>query len=176
MFGIVSDTGQLTLKAATNFNHEIRDTYTVTVEVHDRENVSIRGHATVTVLVTLIDDAVEQPDAYSSHSLTVDYVSRTEITVTWNNDEYESQFAPEDRASLLLSYESGGGSPQTTELASNVTVHSIEGLSTNSAYTLSLRWKSSGTGVYWSGSVEATTKVNRAPVFDGGSSVGRSPC
>ena len=51
LFGIGERTGQLAVSADTNFDHEVKDAYTVIVEVHDNEAVAIRGRATVTVAI-----------------------------------------------------------------------------------------------------------------------------
>ena len=50
LFGIGERTGQLTVSADTNFDHEVRDAYTVTVEVHDNEVEAIRGKATTVAI------------------------------------------------------------------------------------------------------------------------------
>ena len=56
LFTIDSATGQLAHKAATNFDHEAStNSYTVTVEVHDGEDPSIRGTAKVTVVIVITD-------------------------------------------------------------------------------------------------------------------------
>ena len=64
LFGIGERTGQLTVSADTNFDHEVRAAYTVTVEVHDNEVEAIRGKATVTVAIGI--NPVDEPPAFLS--------------------------------------------------------------------------------------------------------------
>ena len=174
LFKIVPGTGQLQHKVATtNFNHEAAvNSYTVTVEVHDNDVEAIRGHATVTVVIGITDDPVEQPDPYTMHDFKSTSHSRHQIVLAWSNDEYERQFAAVDRASLQISHETGDGPAVTKDLAAGSESHTIIGLSDNTAYTLSLRWKSSGSGLRWSPVVTVTTDANRVPEFRAGSLTG----
>ncbi|MCY4324506.1 MAG: cadherin repeat domain-containing protein, partial [Betaproteobacteria bacterium] len=154
--------------------------YLITLQVHDNEPSAVRGRATVTVQIS-IDDINERPNAYAADAFGSSSHNHTQIVVTVNNSQYHAQFGADDRASLLLAYASGGtrstmnlpGVPASS-LHQTVTIGS---LAPDSAYTLSLRWKSADSGSAsqrWSAQEVVTTDANRAPVFTGGASVNRS--
>ena len=140
-FGIDAGTGQLTVKTATNFNHEVRGFYTVTVEVQDDEAAAIRGKATVTVAIG-ITDADEKPGNYSNHSLVTMGMTGSQITLSWNNTDYETQFVAEDRYSLVISYGTGGSGVGTLTLAADATAATLAGLNSGTSYAITLQWLS----------------------------------
>ncbi|MCY4325221.1 MAG: putative Ig domain-containing protein, partial [Betaproteobacteria bacterium] len=62
LFGVTS-AGQISLLMDTDFDFETRQSYQVTVRVHDGEPEAMRGHATVAVRVDLFD--VDEPPVFS---------------------------------------------------------------------------------------------------------------
>ena len=172
VFRIDTNSGQIQTRNPFNFNHEKTDSYTITVVATDSFIVSAAAEQEVVISIT--DDAVEQPSVYASVSLRSPGHTRTEITLQWDVDEYHDQFDEEDRAPILISYETGNTDAVTRETAQDATEYTITGLSANTAYTLSLRWKSSGSGIRWSSRIAVGANVNNIPVFAGGGRVTRS--
>ena len=164
LFAINADTGQLSISADTNLNHEIKSTYKVTVVVHDGEADEIRGRASLTVLIN-INDVSERPDAYEDYMLTGSTRSRKLLTLAWNNDEYEAQFAVADRASLAISYQTAGSAATTVDIAFGATVHVLRGLTDDTAYKVSLRWKTEDGQSRWSSEHDFSTPANSPPSF-----------
>ena len=160
----VSANGQIALKRPLNLNHEIQSSYTITVKTNVNVNNVYDNFAKATVIITVTDNPVEQPNTYTSYGLRV-AEARNQITLSWNNDEYIVQFARADRGGLTIAYETGGGAATNVGLPADATSATITGLIANTAYTLSLGWKSSGTGISWSGRHTVTTSSNQPPAF-----------
>ncbi|MCY4324920.1 MAG: putative Ig domain-containing protein, partial [Betaproteobacteria bacterium] len=159
---IDDDSAQIKVATATHFNHERQDVYKVTVTATDGATDALSAKQEVIITLT---DVRETPDDYTSHSFTVDGTTADEITLSWNNNEYETQFAAEDRYSLVISYGSGGtaasGSPVT--LAADATAATLTGLDAETTYQITLNWLSaderlSATPATTSGSTAAEAK------------------
>ena len=169
-FRINVGTGQLSVAAGANFNHERQSSYELMVVAADGETAAaglVPGVATVAVTVQ-IGDIAERPDNYSSHTLAVSGRSRNDITLSWNNDEYEAQFDEFDRASIVVSY-GGGGYVGTLALAADASSARLAGLVPGVGYALSLHWYSADGLAQNAAAVMSgvMTQANDAPVFSG---------
>ena len=171
-FKIDTNSGQIMVAGDLNFNREQTAGYTLTVVASDDFNPPASAEQEVVINIT--DDPVEMPSVYASVSLSSPGHTRTEITLQWNVAEYHAQFDEEDRDKIVISYETADAAAVTQEVAQDATGYTFTGLSANTAYTLSLRWKSSGTGFRWSNQIAVGANANNIPVFDGDGSVTRS--
>ena len=165
-FRIGASDGQLVAAAGVNFNHERQSSYELVVQASDGESSS-PGIAQVTVTVR-IGDIEEKPGNYGSHGLTVSGRARNDITLGWNNDEYETQFDEFDRASIVVSY-GGGGYAGTLALEADATSARLVGLVPGVAYALTLHWYSADGLAQDAAAVVrgVMSQANNAPVFDG---------
>ena len=137
-FEVDASSGQIKVKAARHFNHEKTAAYTVTVKATDDDTSPASGTKEVVINIT---DEDEAPGNYANASPSADSTD-TEITVSWNNNEYEAQFEEPDRASIVVSYGSGAAIRGTMTAAIDDTAVTLTGLSANTAYTITLRWYS----------------------------------
>ena len=76
-FGIVAASGQIQTISGVSYDHEAKDSYTVTVTASDGTDSAV---ATVTISVTDVD---EPPDAPSAILVTAVTDSSTSLTVSW---------------------------------------------------------------------------------------------
>ena len=159
----VDASGQIKVKTATNFNYEVQDLYTVTVKASD--GMSPPESSRQEVVIT-IENLPENPTQYSNASLSVS-AAATEITLTWNNADYHDQFAPADRASIVVSYGSGATFRGTVTAAIDQAQSTVTmtGLSASTTYTLTLRWYSADSS--YGASTETLVQATEAATAQG---------
>ena len=188
VYAVDPASGQVMTRASINLNHERTDEFLLTLEVHDNEPLPIRQSATVTVQFNVID-IVETPGPYSRHDFSSPGWTGRVITLTWYNEEYTDQFYISDQDAVLLAYETGGGAAVVLEVdtgldGDNATLvaepgternrvsvtYVIASLAANTAYTISLGWRSEDDQTWWSDQLTVTTKLNlnSPPVFPPG--------
>ena len=140
-FFIESDSGALFVNSQKNFNHEVKDMYTLTINAADADTaveVKIR-------FVLTLNDIVEEPEDYLNTLLSVEGENAFVITMSWENEDYHDQFDAEDRASIVVSYGSGTSLRGTVVVADTsqvTTTVTLAGLTPETAYTITVRWYS----------------------------------
>ena len=142
-FSIGADDAQLVAVAGMSFNYERQSSREVVVQVSDGQRAAPGvelGLATVTVLVQ-INDVDEKPDDYVSSDFRVIARTRTDITLNWNNVEYERQFEELDRGRIEVSYGlSAGGFAHTLTVGADATSARIVDLVPGVGHDVSLQW------------------------------------
>ena len=158
-FDIVSTTGQIRTKSGVTYDHESRDSYSVTVTASDGVG---RAVATVTISVTDVD---EPPSAPAAPTVSGTPNSITSIDVAWS--------APANAGSPVTDYDlqyRQGSSGEWTDGPQDVSATSatIGSLMANTAYQVQVRASSEEGTSGWSqpGSGRTREIANRAPEFD----------
>ena len=80
-FSIVPGTGQLQTRTGVDYNFEVRNRYSVTVEAQDEQG----GRATITVTIDVTDDDNEPPQRPDRPSVTASTL--TSLTVGWTEPD-----------------------------------------------------------------------------------------
>ena len=151
----IDASGQIKVKTATNFNHEKTAAYTVTVKATDDGTPAASANQE---MVINIADQPETPGNYSNHSLVTLGATGSQITLSWNNTEYEAQFDVEDLYSIVISYGTGGSGVGTLTLAADATEATLAGLNSGTSYAITLQWLSrDGLGSNTPATVAGTT-------------------
>ena len=165
-FEIDEDSGQLRAKAGAHFNHELSESYAVTLRVVDNDP-DFPGNADVLGRVN-INDLAEKPFDYRNHGLALAGMTRDAVTIEWNNDEFNAQYDPVDRSRIVLGY-GGGGHRVTMELPIDATVAVMRGLVAGVSYSFTLNWYSQDELTQDTPAVlaDVMTSANSAPAFDG---------
>ena len=158
-FDIVSTTGQIRTRSGVTYDHESRDSYSVTVTASDGVG---RAVATVTISVTDVD---EPPSAPAAPTVSGTPNSITSIDVAWS--------APANAGSPVTDYDlqyRQGSSGDWTDGPQDVSATSatIGSLMANTAYQVQVRASSEEGTSGWSqpGSGRTREIANRAPEFD----------
>ena len=134
----IDASGQIKVKTATNFNHEKTAAYTVTVKATDDGTPAASAEQEVVINIA---NQPERPNDYSGHGLALG-VTGSQITLSWNNTDYEAQFDAEDRYSIVISYGTGGSGVGTLTLAADATAATLAGLNSGTSYAITLQWLS----------------------------------
>ncbi|MCY4325166.1 MAG: cadherin domain-containing protein, partial [Betaproteobacteria bacterium] len=172
-FAIDAGTGQLSAVAVANLNYERQSSHELVVQVSDGETSGDpgvdEGIAMVTVTVG-INNVDEKPSAYNSSSFQVDGAGRNDITLSWNNNDFEAEFDAEDRDAVVILYE-GGGYSGVEVLEATVTMFVLGGLVPGVSYDIDITWQtvdsiSQDTPEGVQGGNQ-TTAANAAPVLGG---------
>ena len=151
----IDASGQIKVKTATNFNHEKTAAYTVTVKATDDGTPAASAEQEVVINIA---DQPERPNDYSGHGLVTLGVTGSQITLSWNNTEYEAQFDVEDLYSIVISYGTGGSGEGTLTLAADATAATLAGLNSGTSYAITLQWLSrDGLGSNTPATVAGTT-------------------
>ena len=160
-FDFVETTGQIRTKAGVSYDHEAKDSYTVTVTASDGAASAV---ATVTISVTDVD---EPPDAPAQPTVNAVSGSATRLAVSWaapanagkpDIDNYDVQY----RAGNSGTWSNG---PQNVTTTSTT----ISGLAANTSYEVQVRATNDEGDSGWStppGSGRTNAPGNNAPVFN----------
>ena len=160
-FDFVGTTGQIRTKAGVSYDHEAKDSYTVTVTASDGAASAV---ATVTISVTDVD---EPPDAPATPAVNAVSGSATRLAVSWaapanagkpDIDNYDVQY----RAGNSGTWSNG---PQNVTTTSTT----ISGLAANTPYQAQVRATNDEGDSGWStppGSGRTNAPGNNAPVFN----------
>ncbi|MCY4325229.1 MAG: cadherin domain-containing protein [Betaproteobacteria bacterium] len=172
-FAINQDSAVLSAVKGAKLNYEQQGSYELVVRVSDGETSGgsdvAEGVAMVTVTVQ-INNVAEKPSAYTRHNFRVVGAGRNDITLAWNNDEFENQFDEEDRSQVVVLYEGGGYSGDRI-LDATVTIVQLSGLVPGVAYDMEILWQSADaqvqdTPIATQGGAQMT-EANAAPVLGG---------
>ena len=170
-FSITTSTGQLRTTAA--FDHETKDTYHVTVSVHDSTpDTTIDDTVAVTITVT---DVAEQPARPGAPSVTATANTTDSLDVSWAAPGTDGGPA---LTGYELQYRKGTSEPWTAWAHSGTgTSTTITGLDAASEHQVQVRALNGETPGEWSDSGTGTTGTpNNAPTFCSGGMAGTSPC
>ena len=158
-FTIAPSIGQLRTQTGVDYNYEVRNRYSVTVEAQDDQG----GRATITVTIDITDDDNERPERPDRPSVTASTLNSlsirwTEPTNTGPNiNDYDVQYR---KASDSFDDWPHNG-PGT-----NTTITSLEA---NTSYEVQVLARSPEGESQWSESVTVSTVANHAPTFNEGS-------
>ena len=161
-FDIVGDSGQIRTVTGVSYDHETKDSYTVTVTVSDGMATAV---ATVTIAVTDVD---EPPDAPATPVVSAVSGSTTSVTVTWAAPANDGRPAIESYDVQYRVGSSGDWSNGPQNVPAGTTSATITGLTMNTAYQVQVRATNDEGDSGWSdppGSGRTNTATNNAPVF-----------
>ena len=157
-FDIVGTSGQIRTISGVSYDHEAKDSYTVTVTASDGTDTAV---ATVTISVTDVD---EPPDAPSAILVTAVTDSSTSLTVSWTApandgkpdiDSYDVQY----RVSGATAWTDGPEDVTTTTTT-------VSGLTADTEYEVQVRATNDEGDSDWSdppGSGQTNMSTNIAP-------------
>ena len=158
--------------AGEGFNHEVKPSYTLTIEVNDEFYNPPEDNFTISITITVdIGNKIEEPSMYENVDERVISAFDTKMVFTWSNDDYFEQFTAAERASIVVVHDDG--STQTavdvSEDALDVAMPTvtISGLTASTEYDIILRWYSID-GSYGSSShtfSQRTAAPNALPQF-----------
>ena len=163
-FTIDSDNGQLRTQIDVDYNYEVKNRYSVTVEAADDQG----GRATITVTIDITDDSEsperpEQPAVTAStlNSLSISWMAPTNTGP--NINDYDVQYRAGTSGLFTAWPHTGTGTTAT-----------ITGLTANTRYEVQVLARSDEGESLWSPSADVSTIANQAPMFNEGSSAIRS--
>ena len=159
-FDIVSSSGQLQTKSGVTYDHEAKDTYSVTVKATDT------SAATATIAVTItVTDVAEPPAAPAAPTVTATSGSNTSLDVTWSAPANAGKPAI---TGYDLQYREGTSGPWTAGPQDVTTTStSIASLTAGTLYQVQVRATNDEGDSPWSaaGSATTTSPTNSPPEF-----------
>ena len=163
-FSIVPGTGQLQTRTDVDYNYEVKDRHSVTVDAQDEQG----GRATIAVTIDVTDDDNERPD--KPDPPTVAASTLTSLSVRWTE--------PGNTGPPITDYNvhyREGSSGAFTAVAHDGarTTTTISNLKSNTAYQIQVQAISDEGTSPWSPSGNGRTIANLAPTFSEGSSAAR---
>ena len=157
-FGIVATSGQIQTISGVSYDHEAKDSYTVTVTASDGTDSAV---ATVTISVTDVD---EPPDAPSAILVTAVTDSSTSLTVSWTAPANDGKPAIE---SYDVQYRVSGATAWTDGPEDvTTTTTTVSGLTADTEYEVQVRATNDEGDSDWSdppGSGQTNMSTNIAP-------------
>ena len=154
-FGIIAASGQIRTKTGVTYDHEAKDSYSVTVTASDGIETAT---ATVTISVT---DVTEPPTAPAAPTVTATTGSTTSLDVTWTAPTNTGKPAI---GNYDLQYRQGTSGDFTDGPQDvNGTSATISGLTRNTLYQVQVRATNADGDSPWSASGNGTTNDNTAP-------------
>ena len=131
-FGIVATSGQIQTISGVSYDHEAKDSYTVTVTASDGTDSAV---ATVTISLTDVD---EPPDAPSAISVTAVADSSTSLTVSWTAPANDGKPAIE---SYDVQYRVSGATDwlDGPEVTGTTTTTTVSDLTADTEYEVQVR-------------------------------------
>ena len=155
-FDFDASTRQLSTAAGASFDHETKDTYSVTVTADDGHGDSADLAVTVSV-----NDVDEPPDAPAAP--TFGTPERYQVAVNWT--------APTNMGPPITDYdlqyrEVGSSSFDTWPFTGTTTTVTLTGLESATAYEVQVRAANDEGMGDWSSSGSVTTAANKVPEFD----------
>ena len=163
-FTLDEDNGQLRTQTGVDYNYEVRNRYSVTVEAADEQG----GGATITVTIDVTDDDNERPDKPDPPTVTASTL--TSLTIRWTE--------PANPGPPITDYNvqyREGSSGAFTAMAHDGarTTATIATLKSNTTYQIQVQAASDEGTSPWSDAGNGTTIANQAPTFSEGSSTTR---
>ena len=163
-FTIITSNGQLRIQTGVDYNFEVKNRYSVTVEAADDQG----GRATITVTIDITDDDNERPERPDEPAVTAS--SLNSLSIRWtapvntgpNIDDYDVQYS-ENRGAFTDWPHTGPGTSTT-----------ITSLTANTSYQVQVLARSPEGESQWSESVTVSTVANQAPTFNEGTRTTRS--
>ena len=162
-FTIISSNGQLRTRPGVTYDHETKNSYSVTVRVRDGEG----GSATIAVEITLTDEN-EPPDRPDAPVITASTLNS--LSLRWT--------APTNPGPAIsdydVQYRATGSSFNDWPHTGTSTNTTITGLTANTRYEVQVRARNAQGVSNWSPSATGTTTANQSPVFSEGTNTTRS--
>ena len=163
-FTVHPNTGQLQTRTDADYNYEVKDRYSVTVEAQDEQG----GRATIAVTIDVTDDDNEQPQRPDRPTVTASTL--TSLSVRWIEPgnpgppitDYNVQYR-EGSSGAFTAVAHDGARTTTT----------ISDLKSNTTYQVQVQAASDEGTSPWSDPGNGTTIANQAPTFSEGSSTTR---
>ena len=163
-FSIVPGIGQLQTRTDVDYNYEVKDRYSVTVEAQDEQG----GRATIAVTIDVADDDSERPQKPDRPSVTASTL--TSLTLRWTEPanpgppitDYNVQYREGSSGAFTAAAHDG---TRTTTTISN--------LESDTSYEIQVQATSDEGTSQWSPSGNGRTVANQAPTFTEGSSTTR---
>ena len=158
-FGIVATSGQIQTISGVSYDHEAKDSHTVTVTASDGTDTAV---ATVTISVTDVD---EPPDAPSTILVTAVTDSSTSLTVSWTAPANDGKPAIE---SYDVQYRLSGATDWTDgpEVTGTTTTTTVSDLTADTEYEVQVRATNDEGDSDWSdppGEGQTNMSTNIAP-------------
>ena len=163
-FTIDTNNGQLRTQTGVDYNYEVKDRYSVTVEAADDQG----GRATITVTIDITDDN-ERPERPDKPAVTASTLNS--LSIRWtapanpgpNINDYDVQYR-----------EGTSGNFTAWPHTSTGTSTTITGLKANTLYQVQVLARSDEGESLWSPSADVRTVANQAPTFNEGTRTTRS--
>ena len=163
-FTIDPNNGQLRTQTGVDYNYEVKNPYSVTVEVADDQG----GRATITVTINITDDDNERPERPDKPAVTASTLNS--LSIRWtapvnpgpNINDYDVQYS--ENGGAFTAWPHTGTGTNTT----------ITSLTANTSYQVQVLARSPEGESLWSESVTVSTVANQAPTFNEGSRTTRS--
>ena len=163
-FTIDPNNGQLRTQTGVEYNYEVQNRYSVTVEAQDEQG----GRATVAVTIDVTDDDNERPQRPDRPSVTASTL--TSLTLRWTEPanpgppitDYNVQYREGSSGAFAAAAHDGARTTTT-----------IGNLESNTAYQIQVQAASEEGTSEWSDSGNGRTVANQAPTFSEGSSTTR---
>ncbi len=163
-FNIDANNGRLRTRTGADYNYEVKNRYSVTVEAQDERG----GRSTISVTIEVTDDDNERPETPDKPTVTASTLNS--LSIRWTApanagpdiNDYDVQYS-EDGGAFTDSPHTGPGTTTT-----------ITGLKANTPYEVQVLARSDEGVSPWSESADARTVANRAPTFNEGTRTTRS--
>ena len=167
-FSIDADTGQISTRSGEKYDHETRDSYSVTVTANDGQEQPLGSRdITVTITVTDRDEPPTKPG-----TPTFSDTSRYQTTLAWTAPNNTGR---PDITGYQVRYGTGTDiSTHTTQDAGNNLTLTVDELDDGRAYSFQVRAKNAEGDGEWSTVASESTPANRGPAFSDGSAATRS--
>ncbi len=163
-FTIDPNNGQLRTQTGVDYNYEVKNSYSVTVEAQDEQG----GRSTISVTIEVTDDDNERPETPDKPTVTASTLNS--LSIRWvapvnpgpNINDYDVQ------------YSENGGAFTDWPHAGTGTSTTITSLTANTSYRVQVLARSPEGESQWSESVTVSTVANQAPTFNEGTRTTRS--
>ena len=163
-FTIDPNNGQLRTQTGVEYNYEVQNRYSVTVEAQDEQG----GRATIAVTIDITDDDNERPQRPDRPSVTASTL--TSLSVRWIEPsntgppitDYNVQYREGSSGAFTAAAHDGTGTTTT-----------IANLQSDTSYEIQVQATSDEGTSQWSDSGNGRTVANQAPTFTEGSSTTR---
>ena len=163
-FTIDPNNGQLRTQTGADYNYEVKNRYSVTVEAQDEQG----GRATITVTIDVINDDSEAPEAPGKPTISAQTLNS--LSIRWT--------APVNAGPAVndydVQYSEDGGAFTGWPHTGPATTATITGLNANTPYQVQVLARSPEGESPWSESADARTVANRTPTFNEGTITTRS--
>ena len=163
-FSIVPGIGQLQSRTGVDYNYEVRNRYSVTVEAQDDQG----GRATIAVTIDVTDDDNERPGQPDPPSVTASTLRS--LSVRWTEPDNPGPPITD----YNVQYREGSSGAFTAAAHDGArTTTTIANLASDTSYEIQVQATSDEGTSQWSPSGNGRTVANQAPTFSEGSSTTR---